>query len=337
MDITICICTHNRAEMLRDCLEGIAIQECLNRAWSVVDNNCRDNTQDVVESFRPRVPNLEIVSETNPGLSHARNRGIAEARTPFIAYLDDDAVPESGWLRAILEAFAATGAAAVGGRIIPYWKGPKPWWISQPLHKMLLAEIDEGDSTIIDDHFHPNGGNMAFRVDMLRETGGFDVRLGVSVLDGVSKTVYLGEESSIYPALIARGGKIAYTGKAVVKHRTDGPHSSFRGLRSRAAQIGRSNAAIGRVVSDPTTEANNFVWHTALSIACLIRVHWRNALVFHLIAASNYAALTELTGGGKTHVSRRACLLRAACMHKKALVSIAARALSRRRFYTPPE
>ena len=65
----------------------------------VVNNASTDETATVIEQAvrEARVP-LRDVFEERPGVSFARNRGIQEARTPWIAFFDDDQVADARWL-----------------------------------------------------------------------------------------------------------------------------------------------------------------------------------------------------------------------------------------------
>ena len=58
---------------------------------------------------------MRLIAEPTPGPGPARNRGIALARAPIVAFLDSDCIADPGWLPAILEGFAADPACAVIG------------------------------------------------------------------------------------------------------------------------------------------------------------------------------------------------------------------------------
>ena len=95
MDISIIICTYNRAEHLADTLESLFK---LNFPPSVsveilaVDNNSSDSTADVVNRFQINHPSISYIFEATAGLSHARNRGIKEAKGNIITFIDDDSI-----------------------------------------------------------------------------------------------------------------------------------------------------------------------------------------------------------------------------------------------------
>ena len=92
MSLSICICTFNRAQSLALTLESLASA----RAWFkeddeviVVNNNSSDHTNEVVGSFRDRLP-VRVVHEPTQGLSMARNRALAEAGGDSLIFFDDD-------------------------------------------------------------------------------------------------------------------------------------------------------------------------------------------------------------------------------------------------------
>ncbi len=49
---------------------------------------------------------VRVIRQDNKGPAAARNAGIASARGAFLAFTDDDCVPEPGWLAALVEALA---------------------------------------------------------------------------------------------------------------------------------------------------------------------------------------------------------------------------------------
>src|SRR5690349_5231481 len=103
-DVSVCICTYNRCQTLRSALESVLGQEADGVRFEVivVDNNSTDDTKQVVESFvRRGHSNLRYSFEGRQGLSHARNAGIAVARSPLVAFTDDDIRVAPDWVSTI--------------------------------------------------------------------------------------------------------------------------------------------------------------------------------------------------------------------------------------------
>ena len=89
MDISVVVPTRNRSVLLATTLRSALVQRGVDFEVLVVDEASTDNTLEVVDSFcdsRIRV----IRHTTAQGVSAARNRGVAEARGAWIAFLDDD-------------------------------------------------------------------------------------------------------------------------------------------------------------------------------------------------------------------------------------------------------
>jgi glycosyltransferase involved in cell wall biosynthesis len=59
-------------------------------------------------SFCERNPNFRYFQEGKAGLSIARNTGIGISRADIVAFTDDDAEPDTSWLRRILGAFRSS-------------------------------------------------------------------------------------------------------------------------------------------------------------------------------------------------------------------------------------
>lgn len=98
MKVSIIIPTHNRSDALAETLFHLARQDFAG-AWEaiVVNNNCTDDTDAVVENYKFPV-SLKVVHETNPGPAAARNRGVDEARGEYIIFIDNDILVEADFI-----------------------------------------------------------------------------------------------------------------------------------------------------------------------------------------------------------------------------------------------
>ena len=208
--LTVIICTYNRSEMLAHCLGSLCGQTS-GGAFDVlvVDNNSTDDTRQVVESFMPELP-LRYVMEPEQGLSHARNRGLAESRTGWVAYLDDDAKARPDWCAAILETIGKNDFEAFGG---PYhaWHhfGPPPSWLPE-----LYASYVPGQQygPLEADTFIP-GGNCAMEKSAAARAGAFPANFGMAG----NKCAY-GEESALFKRMAEQGGRLGYVPGMAIEH-----------------------------------------------------------------------------------------------------------------------
>ncbi len=134
MNITIAICTWNRAKLLRQTLEQMTkLRHPESISWEllVVNNNSTDNTEEVVNEFGGRLP-VRHIFEPKQGLSHARNRAISEAKGDYIIWTDDDVLVDEYWLIEYVKGFNKyPDAAFFGGPIGPWFETRPPKWIQQ--------------------------------------------------------------------------------------------------------------------------------------------------------------------------------------------------------------
>lgn len=89
---SVAICTWNRAALLRQTLENMTkllIPPGVEWELLVVNNNCSDATDEVIDSFSARLP-IRRVFEAKPGLSNARNAAVRQARGEYVLWTDDD-------------------------------------------------------------------------------------------------------------------------------------------------------------------------------------------------------------------------------------------------------
>lgn len=158
-ELSVVICTHNRAPDLRAALDSLSQQllEAHRFEILVVDNNSGDDTRAVVEGS-PIHPRPRYIFEGTLGLCNARNTGWNAARGDIVAYLDDDALAYPDWATEILAAFerASPETGCVGGRICPLYHAPRPGWLGDDV-ALSLTIVDWPGGTHVITNLRSNG------------------------------------------------------------------------------------------------------------------------------------------------------------------------------------
>jgi GT2 family glycosyltransferase len=147
----------------------------------VVDNNCTDDTPNVVQEFATGYPvPLRYVFESVPGRSAALNTGIALAQGELVVTTDDDVRVEPDWLDNVGSEMQRLQCDYIGGRVLPIWGGPRPAWLPDrpSRHWAVIALLDYGDQPVEFIQKMPLGVNMAFKRDVFEIVGGWDPRIG---------------------------------------------------------------------------------------------------------------------------------------------------------------
>ena len=186
-DVTVVICTWNRAARLAETLTALErMQVASDISWDVVvvDNNSDDETRAVVErrSATFRVP-LRYVFESRQGKSRAMNAGLRSSTSPLLVFVDDDVRVDAQWLTAVVRAFREYPRIDyAGGPVDPIWEVPRPAWFAAT-GKILwgtLAILDYGQERFIFEERRriPLGANFAVRRRLIDMVGDFDPSLG---------------------------------------------------------------------------------------------------------------------------------------------------------------
>ena len=180
-DLSVVICTYNRAELLRLALATLLQQSPPNLIYEVivVDNNSTPETRAVVDDIAQRDSRVRYIRETRQGNAYARNTGVAHARAPIVAFLDDDVTVRDHWLEIIPRTFKETNAGFIGGKVLPRWEEPPPSWLDVA-NWAPIAALDYGDS-----RFEITAGNpvclltanIAFKKDVFAKHGEFSPAL----------------------------------------------------------------------------------------------------------------------------------------------------------------
>src|ERR1700740_1162550 len=117
-ETTLVVATRDRPESLIRCVRALIAQVVDPREIIVVDQGSAPLQADLqAEANGVRV---FVLRDEGMGLSRAGNLALQAARCPFVAVVDDDCVPDAGWLAAITSEFARDpGADAVCGPVLP--------------------------------------------------------------------------------------------------------------------------------------------------------------------------------------------------------------------------
>lgn len=207
--ISVVIATRNRAGALARCLDALARQAADGLAWEtiVVDNGSTDGTAGVIDRYAAggALP-LRRAFEARPNVSAARNRGIAAARHPVLAFTDDDCLPDPRWLAAIAAAFAANPAPElVGGRVDLHDDADMPVAIRPFDSPAAIDGFDRARSHLI-------GCNFAAARRLLDRIGGFDATLGPGTW---SRS---GEDLELFCRAVHTGARVVYDPAVRVRH-----------------------------------------------------------------------------------------------------------------------
>ncbi len=175
MILSIVICTHNRSQLLKKCLDSLVQQLTDDVEVLIVDNNSPDNTFTVVKAFSEYNPNIRYVFESKTGLSNARNTGWSQATSDWILYLDDDAIAFPDMVSRAKFLIEKDDFDCIGGMYFGYFEDSKPKWIPDGFGDKEAFT----DSLTSCSYRVPNGGIILYKKVLLKKVGGFDPNFGM--------------------------------------------------------------------------------------------------------------------------------------------------------------
>jgi cellulose synthase/poly-beta-1,6-N-acetylglucosamine synthase-like glycosyltransferase len=200
----------------------------------VVDNDPAASAMPMASEFPP--DRVRFVHEPTPGIVAGRNRALDEsAGADVLVFIDDDELPDRGWLRAIVTTWERTGAAAVAAPVLStFAEEPDPWVTAGGF--FVRRRLPTGTDLTI-----AATGNLLLDVEQVRRSGlRFDLRFAQS---GGSDSMFTSE-------LHKRGYRMVWCDEAIVADVVPATRANRRWVLQRAVRSGNASSRVALILAD---------------------------------------------------------------------------------------
>ncbi len=238
--VIVCAYTERRWESLLRAVDSLRTQRRLPEQCVVVIDH---NDQLLRRAHFSLPSDVEVIAnEELQGLSGARNSGVRVARGDVVAFLDDDAEADPGWLEELLAQYDDPHVAGAGGRAMAVWPKRRPRWFP-PEFDWVVGCSYTGLPETISPVRNLIGAAMSFRRSIFDQLGSFDTEMGrLGVLP-------LGCEETEFAIRIRRsieGAELVHVPLAKVRHHIEPDRVRLGYFLRRCYSEGISKAAVTR-------------------------------------------------------------------------------------------
>lgn len=250
MELSIVICSYNRASYIADALDSLFNQTTSYEHYEVivVDNNSTDDTEAVYTKWREAHldGNFCYTTEKKQGASYARNNGASLAKGKWICFMDDDAIATKQFTAQIIKHIKHhPNIVGFGGKIIPKYIPSEPKWMSYYVSS-LVGNFDYAPVPCpFENGKYPLESNMIVKKEVFDQVGGFN-----TALPGVVGTVRIGGEGKeLFFKIMALGHTIYYDPTIVVYHVVEVKKLTPEYMYRVASGIGRGERTRTKAIS----------------------------------------------------------------------------------------
>ncbi|MDQ0636106.1 GT2 family glycosyltransferase [Arthrobacter pascens] len=241
VSVVICCYTMARWELLLDVIGSVRNQTMPPKEVIVVV----DHNEDLYKRLVAVVDDVTLVESAGPrGLSGARNTGVGLADSDVVAFLDDDAQAAPDWLERLVVFYDDPDVLAVGGGVQPVWESGRPAYFGEELD-WIVGCSHRGMPKVASEVRNVIGANMSFRLEVLRQVGGFNLALG---RQGTKPLGCEETEICIRSIMGSPGSRIVYEPAAVVHHHVPASRGTVRYMLARSWSEGLSKAQVSEIV-----------------------------------------------------------------------------------------
>ena len=167
----------------------------------VVDDGGDTPLEPVISKFRGQI-NITLLRQENKGPAMARNYGTSQTKGEYLAFTDDDCLPDPNWLQALAYSFRESPCCLCGGKTINIQR------------KNLYSATTQLRVDYLYERYNPTAkfgafflaNNLAVSKELFMEMGGFD------------STLRFGEDRDFCYRWVSRGYPLVFAPQAVVYH-----------------------------------------------------------------------------------------------------------------------
>lgn len=231
--VSVCVATCERLTGLSNllcALESLEVPAGITLQVVIVDNDPSGSAKTICDEMAGRnAYTLRYVIEKRRGIPIARNAALAVALSDsdFIAFIDDDEIPESGWLSELLRVQDFYDADVVTGPCIPQYLEPPPRWVvAGAFHEMSR-------------HATGTRRHLAFTHNALVRAAVFE---SVDRYFDESLALSGGEDEEFFARVCSAGLQIVWADDAIVRESVPASRTTVRWLVQRGFRVGTSSA-----------------------------------------------------------------------------------------------
>ena len=212
VDFSVIVPTCNRPRQLEICLSALAaLCYAVDRfEVIVVDDGSTVPVGDAMALFGGRL-NLSVISQKNAGPAAARNHGVKHAKGAWLAFTDDDCLPNADWLQTLARRLEKWPNCVVGGRTVNGLRDNQYSAMSQIIVDVVYRYYNVRPEQAL--FFATN--NLAMPRELFQKIGGFNEAFTTS------------EDRDLCDRCICSDIQMIYSPESVVSHRHSLSYRTF--------------------------------------------------------------------------------------------------------------
>lgn len=258
---SVLICTRDRLPVLRETVDLVLerLAAFRNSRLVIVDNGSQDGTAEYLATLSHLHKNVDVATESRPGLYNAKARAISMATGAFFLFYDDDIIPGKGWPRAIIEELhSSPDVGVVGTSVVPVWHGERPHWMTPRIERNVFAAAVKS-RVVCQFPCYPYGCSAAFRMSEVARLFLTPERRRVQLGLGSGSGAVGGEDWDLPEIYIQNGFKAVILDSVSVGHRVMAEKVSKKWVIEKYEADGRLHVRYARLANKPLLTARVIV------------------------------------------------------------------------------
>ena len=275
---SVAICTVNRLALARESIAATLAQltSFPRGRLVVVDNGSTDGTVEYLRDLAARDPRVIFAQEPRMGLYHARVKAIRSAVGDYIVFLDDDAIPDDGWLFGMLRPLVREPAVGITGCVArPRWLAPRPDWFPDRFLDEFAAIRQSGRRLYCTFPAYPPGLGLAVRrhpcLDLFAHPRRAAIALGHRSNDD-SKPIYSGEDTDLCEIYARNGFQIVVDDAPGVAHAVHGSRLNPEWFLRRFRSEGHNRVYLSRLFGRPVLSKHTWKMFASWPILAALKL-----------------------------------------------------------------